>query len=346
MIIIKSFLCISDARVRKILQAISINNKNVIYSGTYKCQNREMFEITKVEYNLLLRKNTFFCLIKTAFLDFQRLIKLNSKDTLYFVDEQIAIISIPLLIFLKFKKVKLVLDLFDSYYLKTNKNFIVFISLNLMYKLFDTIIVTDEERAKIMLPLIGNSKIAIIENFPFYNELKKNKKLNEQRVINLFFYGSLHESRGWQFINQFKHNDNYFVYLAGWDHFSDIDINNLPSNFKYIGLMNQLDILNFMNDKIDWVFCLYEPSNINNINASPNKVYDAIHTQCGIIINSEVRLSKFVNENKFGIVLNTYYDNVSSYFEQLTNFKIKTCNSKEELLNYSFDKYLNFYKSL
>jgi hypothetical protein len=343
MIIVKSFLCISDARVRKILQSFSVNNKISLYSGTYKCNNLELFKVPEIDYNLLVRKNTIFCLIRTTFLDIKKIFFLTSNDTLYFVDEQLAITSFPLLLYLRLKNVNLVLDLFDSYYLKSNKNFFVCLLLKQLYKVFNTIIVTDDQRAKIMLPLIGDKKIAVIENFPFYNDfvIKRN---DSKSKINLFFYGSLHESRGWDFISQFGNFKEFNIYLAGWDHFSDIKISMLPSNFIYLGLMNQTDTLNFMNNEIDWVFCLYEPSNINNINASPNKVYDAIHSKCGIIINSEVILSNFVLENGLGLVIDSYYDDASNYLTKLKYKNFNTLNTKEELFNYSFDKYLDFYK--
>lgn len=342
MIIVKSFLCISDARVRKILQSFSINNKSCLYSGTYKCNNLELFKVSEINYNLLARKNSFFCLIKATFLDFKKMFFLTSKDTLYFVDEQLAITSFPLILYLKFKNVNLILDLFDSYYLKTNKNYFVSLLLKQLYKFFNTIIVTDNERAKIMLPLVLDSKIVVIENFPFYNDSLTKKNDNKSK-INLFFYGSLHESRGWEFISQFGNLEEFNIYLAGWDHFSDIKINRLPSNFIYLGLMNQTETLNFMKKEIDWVFCLYEPSNINNINASPNKVYDAIHSKCGIIINAEVVVSKFVLENNLGIVLDSYYDDAKFYLTNLKNKKFTTFNTREELFIYSFDKYLDFY---
>lgn len=45
---------------------------------------------------------------------------------------------------------------------------------------------------------------------------------------------------------------------------------------------------------------------MNNIYASPNKIYDAIQAGAAIIINPEVRVSRFVREHGLGVVLDAY----------------------------------------
>ena len=54
--------------------------------------------------------------------------------------------------------------------------------------------------------------------------------------------------------------------------------------------------------------CSYEPSNQNNINASPNKIYDAIQTNTPIIINNEVKVAAFVKRKNIGVILDSFYD--------------------------------------
>jgi hypothetical protein len=50
----------------------------------------------------------------------------------------------------------------------------------------------------------------------------------------------------------------------------------------------------------DAVFCYYAPTNANMINASPNKVYDAMAVGRPILINREVKVSAWVVENAVG----------------------------------------------
>jgi hypothetical protein len=57
----------------------------------------------------------------------------------------------------------------------------------------------------------------------------------------------------------------------------------------------------------DYILSLYEPSNENNINASPNKIYDAIQARTPVIINREVKIAAFVAAQGIGCVLDSFY---------------------------------------
>jgi hypothetical protein len=52
--------------------------------------------------------------------------------------------------------------------------------------------------------------------------------------------------------------------------------------------------------------CLYESNIVNNIYASPNKIYDGIKVGTPVIINQEVLVSDFVREQKLGYILPSY----------------------------------------
>ncbi|MBU1821585.1 MAG: hypothetical protein KKG00_08765, partial [Bacteroidetes bacterium] len=55
-----------------------------------------------------------------------------------------------------------------------------------------------------------------------------------------------------------------------------------------------------------YILCVYAPVNDNNINASPNKIYDAIQAKTPVIINPEVKVAEFVRENGIGYTLPRY----------------------------------------
>jgi glycosyltransferase involved in cell wall biosynthesis len=344
MIMIKSHACISDARVRKILLAMKGSGKKVLYSGAYKCSHPKKFKYEGIDYSLIFRKRSIFNLVKTAFLDFQTLLKMNYKDSLYFIDEAIPITLLPVLFFLKFRRVKLYIDLFDSHYLKSNRNRIVKILLRITYLPFTSVIVTDENRAKVMGELNIEKKIVVVENYPYFSRMP-HRRNPDVAPITLFFYGSLSQTRGWPFIKQFQNHSEFKVYLAGWD-FLKIQKEKLPSNFEYLGLLSQSEIMEFMRTQIDWVFCMYAPINQNNINASPNKIFDAMHAGCGVIINSEVGVSEFVRSEGLGVVVENYDATIEAYIIELSKKNFQIISSKDKLLTYSFNKYVDFYKGM
>ena len=71
--------------------------------------------------------------------------------------------------------------------------------------------------------------------------------------------------------------------------------------------MNQYEALK-LSQKVDYIICVYEPKNLNNINASPNKIFDAIQIQTPVIINREVKISKFVNDINLGYIIKDYFN--------------------------------------
>ena len=63
----------------------------------------------------------------------------------------------------------------------------------------------------------------------------------------------------------------------------------------------------------DAVFAFYAPTSEGNRNASPNKVYDAMSVGRPVIINSEVRMTQWIIENRLGFA--SPYGNVEALVE-------------------------------
>ena len=120
------------------------------------------------------------------------------------------------------------------------------------------------------------------------------------------------------------------IISAGWigDNYTKILFEKYDQNIINYGVLNQYEALK-LSQKVDYIMCVYEPNNINNINASPNKIYDSIQIQTPVIINSEVKISKFVEEINSGYIIKDYY-NISYkkfYSDLLKNrdsFRIKS----------------------
>lgn len=343
MLLFKTFSCFSDSRVRKTLTYLRLRPESVFFSGGKSCDNPSSFLIDGVGYNYLNRDKTTLVLIKIALLNFRKMLNCKGGDTVYLVNEQMAFVLFPMVVYWKLRKVRIVLDIYDSILLVYNSNKFIKYWCILLYKLVDIIIVTDENRKNLVADLITLEKVKVVENFPIYSDRNGQKKISKK--INLFFSGSLHETRGWSFIKQFANVDPFIVYIAGWNNLEDDEFV-YPDNFKNIGLLNQGEIIDFMSNEIHWVFCLYEPINENNINASPNKIYDAIHTNCGIIVNSELSIANLIQKNNWGLVIKSYYDNIDDYITSLLNLKDDFLYSEDLKNRYSFHKYKDFFISL
>jgi hypothetical protein len=85
---------------------------------------------------------------------------------------------------------------------------------------------------------------------------------------------------------------------------------------------------------MDYILAIYEPSNQNNFFASPNKVFDSIHCEVPLIINSEVNISNFVHSKNIGYILPCYdNNNFVTVVKQLLE-KRGTFNFSDDLKNY------------
>jgi len=75
---------------------------------------------------------------------------------------------------------------------------------------------------------------------------------------------------------------------------------------RYFGLLPQPRVL-ALSEACDAVLCFYEPLTPNDINASPNKLYDAMMVGRPVIINAETRVARFVTAHDLGYVVG-YHD--------------------------------------
>ncbi|MGY0219467.1 hypothetical protein ACWJJH_19110 [Endozoicomonadaceae bacterium StTr2] len=256
--------------------------------------------------------------------------KLELKNTEYkyihIVDEQLLFFLIA---FLPRKKV--ILDIFDSYMLKLNKpnEKLMFMKHFLYSKLFK-ILVTDNRRQS-LLPKHYISNSLVIENYPdirTYSYPNKSKKKN----LTLAFVGTLTMSRGGKIIEQLLESiDNLEIICAGWIH-GDLSTLTKHPRVSYLGVLSQADVHKILCSQADMLFSYYEPSNINNIYASPNKIYDALHANIPILINSHAYVSKIVLENSWGIV----YDDENDLFKKILKFDFKSFNVNFDSFEYSW----------
>lgn len=222
----------------------------------------------------------------------------NRNITVHVVDEQFYCVFLPLL----FKR-HVVLDVFDSYFLKLNKpKEDLWLLKKVVYGLPVAIIVTDENRRK-LLPDWVTKKSFVIPNVPFRMHFSSQKP-NKPHHLTLCYFGTLTRHRGSEFVHQLVCSSSAVeVHCAGWvkDEFTEKLISHPRVHFH--GVITQTDANRMLHNIGDYLVAIYPDDNLNNINASPNKLYDAMHAQKPLIINNSCRVAAFVADHNLGVVV-------------------------------------------
>ncbi|AZQ44692.1 glycosyltransferase family protein [Nonlabens ponticola] len=289
----------SDMRITKEVKTLSAVSK-VIFIGIGKPTQNSYAQRYCAEYHLVDAKRnspkSFLLQYLCVFSCLWRL-KINS---IHIINEQLMVFYYPLVLFKH-----TVLDIFDSILLKkglTGKkwNWLKY----LVYLPIDVIIVTDDNRKNLM-PAFTQSRIEVLENYPY----SVNTALVEKPdYLQIFYGGSLSSSRGTLILEKLiKRFDNIKITAAGWlaDEATKKFVTH--NNVNFLGTISQ-DDAQLAALQCHYIMCCYEPSNMNNINASPNKIYDAIQLEIPVIINSEVKVSGFVEKIQLGYILPSFYE--------------------------------------
>ena len=236
-------------------------------------------------------------------------------DSINIINEQLMIFFYPLLF-----KQHVVLDIFDSLFMKKDQpgNKLKILK-KIVYAPVNFLFVTDENR-KQMMPDFVQNRLGILENYPnrYYGDTKKMTK-----DLTILYNGSMSDARGTKILqNLIDNNPNVKIVMAGW--MADENTNNFTNSksVDYRGVITQKEATEIAATEVDYIMCCYEPSNQNNINASPNKIYDAIQTHTPVIMNGEVKVSSFVKGNNIGVVLDSFYDyDVEKFYKELIEKK-------------------------
>lgn len=231
-----------------------------------------------------------------------RLLAKNDIKTIHVINEQLMVFFYPLL-FLK----PTILDLFDSIFLKKNysKDKAAFLK-RIVYAPVDKIIVTDHNRLELMPDFIKH-KCAVLPNYP--NRLHNFKSKSRTSELTILFNGWMGRARGTEIVEGLlKTGLPIRILMAGWfsDDYTREMVDQFGDKIDFKGVIPQQEALEWGAHEADYILCVYKPINQNNINASPNKIYDAIQTHTPLIINGEVKVSKFVQEKGIGMVIPSY----------------------------------------
>jgi len=225
-------------------------------------------------------------------------------DTVHVVNENLLVVVSPLLLTAR----NLVLDVFDSMFLKSSIAVRIFRwpLQCFVHSLADTVIVTDEERSR-LIPAIIRSNVRVLPNYPSsLGVLPARRIVSDGDPLRIFFSGSLAEGRGIPFLEALlDSNSSLEVIAAGWVYDDAARRLLARGRVSYCGVLSAAEAATVARG-CDYILCLYRPDVPNNIYASPNKIYDAALIGIPVIINSEVRAASFVEAESLGVVLADY----------------------------------------
>lgn len=333
----------TDARISKEVETLSDyfdidflgigteNNENVIarYLSSYALvigTHRNLFKLLRFLYLIIIRKK-------------------KEYQYIYVVDEQLLILILPFII-----RKRIVLDVFDSIFLKWNLegNKMYYFKF-LLYFNVETIIVTDEYRFD-LLPVFAKTKAFILPNYPVYLSFDHVKVLSSDEKVVLGIFGTLVKDRGLDVVNDLLNKYPLLeVHCGGWlgDDFAKEFV--ARPKVKYLGICSRDKINNHVFHEIDYIVAIYPENNLNNYNASPTKLFDAIMCRTPVIMNRWVRISSFVENNNLGLVVDLDAVGLSHInYQDLLDFKSNYDYHIYDSLvkKYSWNNFVKPYKNI
>jgi hypothetical protein len=319
------YVCIndgSDTRINKEIKTLA-THFDIYYLGIGKDESQSFVKPLCAGFKVVKGSHKQIGTLAQYFWAFVKLFFTNNYASVHVINEQLLLIFAP---FLWFVRHKVVADIFDSIFLRTSNKAVTALQ-SFVYGIPNTIIVTDDNR-KTLVPTRFLSKTVVVENYPyqFQNIQPKAAAIDELLIL---YSGSLGVTRGTGLLEDLiKLSPKVKIWLVGWLY--DEPTKNLSTHpqAEYLGVKTQQETM-ALASKCDYILSVYEPINENNINASPNKIYDAIQAQTPVIINAEVKIAQFVTDNNLGFVTNSFYEKDT---EKLLNQLISTKKS------YVFDR--------
>ncbi len=312
------YICLndgSDTRINKEVRTLS-QQFAIHYIGIGRSREKSFVAPFCLKFTIIQgRHKEPLTLLKWWFTVAARLL-FGKYDSIHLINEQLILLFYPLLLV---KSSRVVLDIFDSIFLRKNGR-MAWLQ-QVVYKLPDTILVTDDNR-KGLMPAYAIPKVRVVENYPYaYTDSMTKDVQRDQWVI--FYNGSMSRSRGTDLLRHLLEQDkNLKVRMAGWVYDEATRELSGHPQVEFLGVVPQQESMRVA-AACQYILSLYEPSNENNINASPNKIYDAIQVCTPVIINREVKIARFVEENQIGYVLDSFsatnYDQILADLKRMKN---------------------------
>lgn len=297
------YLCIndgSDTRINKEIKTLA-SRFDVIYLGIGRDESQAFVKPFCTKFYLVKGHHKSIGTLVRYFFTFIKLYFSHRFRSIHVINEQLLLIFFS---FLMWSRRRVVADIFDSIFLRSGSPVIRAMQ-SLLYRLPKTIIVTDDNR-KTLVPAEFHGKTLVVENYPYaFNDLQPKAAASDELLI--LYSGSLGTTRGTLLLTELlKHSNKVKVWMIGWVYDEPTKWLSQHPQVIFWGVKTQQETMRLASE-CDYILSVYEPINDNNLNASPNKIYDAIQAQTPVIINSEIKVAQFVAENRLGYVLDNYY---------------------------------------
>lgn len=221
--------------------------------------------------------------------------------------------SIPIFLFSKSKKHKIIYDAFELFYPGSMETFsirdyIFYLFEKKIIKNADAVIATNSNRAAIMLGKYNLQKFPyVIENYSGTPKLLQKPK-EKGDVLRLVYAGNISTDRG---LNEMisavvEHSDKYEFDIWGKGPYCDSLQRSIQyfSNVRYRGPYSNENLAAILAN-YDVGYLYYPHIGWNNIFCSPNKVYDYIYAGLPIVCNENPGLVKLVSSNTIGVCSDT-----------------------------------------
>ncbi len=298
------YLCLndgSDTRINKEIKTLA-QHFDIYYLGIGQSHERAFVKPICKEFRLIEGHQRDKKTLLKYYFQFTKLFLANHYDNIHVVNELILIGFYP---FLWFSKKKIVADIFDSIFLRSSSRIVASMQ-SLVYALPHKIIVTDDNR-KTLVPARFLNKTLVVENYPYRFKETKPKKAKDDELL-ILYSGSLGLTRGTALLEGMMNaSTKVRVWLVGWLYDEPTKTLAQHPQAHYWGVLTQTETMQLASE-CDYILSVYEPINENNLNASPNKIYDAIQANTPVIINQEVKISQFVSDKNLGYVMPSFYE--------------------------------------
>jgi hypothetical protein len=329
----------SDPRINKIINTYLINNFEVYPIYATKSEINENF----IKYDYFKINLDYKNFVFTLFILYHIIrLRLKGYEYLHIIDEQMFLHVFYAKIFYK----KVVLDIFDSIYLKFNF-FKFFIPQNFLHSFATNIVVTDEARFG-LLPNYSKSKAIILPNYPersvISGVLSLARKGRSNSEITIGCFGSLTRDRGLNLLDKLLQFPNIKIICAGWcyDQFSRDFI--LKKNVVYLGVLNQNEILKITRSQVDFIAAIYPSHNLNNLYASPNKVWDSAAIGVPVILDYRTKISSESSLKNINVIVDKDSSSEDIY-KKIISFDLKDGASIANFWDDHCNLLIDLYKS-
>ncbi len=316
----------TDTRIRKELKTLS-EVFDIQFLGMSYDEETSLTPIENVNYKFVKgRSNNPLSYLKLLLLIFKVRFSQPKFHSAHLIDETCLISC-----FIGLIGIHKVLDIFDSIFLKRLQFLKNSIVENLIHSIPQVILVTDDNR-KTLISASKQKKVVVIPNYPFLKDQASSTPFNNE-FLNIAYVGSIEKARGTEFIKGILTADKenkVKIHMIGWVYDEESKSLSTDPKTEFYGVVEQKKALEIVG-KCDYLLSMYEPKSLNNINASPNKIFDGILQDVPVIINREVKMSTLVEKLNSGYILDDYFtkdytrvlndliNNQKSYFKEPLN---------------------------